>query len=148
MRLLKTQVSWRHAKRSFSRLTFLDAIYKATKLSANGDVKANGRATVEDGEDEDITAGPELPPDEDVAEDEEGRFFGGGISNDTAEVLDFIDEQEKADIIVRATFAKFLMDLSSCRVAETRDNRLGLGSKAGFEFRKENYQEHRVAGQI
>ena len=69
-------------------------------------MKANGRATVEDGEDEDITAGPELPPDEDVAEDEEGRFFGGGISNDTAEVLDFIDEQEKADIIVWASLCQ------------------------------------------
>lgn len=69
-------------------------------------MKANGRATVEDEENEDIAAGPELPPDEDIAEDEEGRFFGGGISNDTAEVLDFIDEQEKAEIIVRATLCQ------------------------------------------
>ena len=65
-------------------------------------MKANGRATVEDGDDEDIEAGPELPPDEDEADDDEGRFFGGGISNDTAEVLDFIDEREKGNTIVRA----------------------------------------------
>ena len=26
--------------------------------------------------------------------DEEGRFFGGGITTDTAEVLDFIDERD------------------------------------------------------
>ena len=70
-------------------------------------MKANGRVTVEDGEDDDVNAGPELPPDEDHADDEEGRFFGGGISNDTAEVLDFIDEQEKADIIVRATLCLY-----------------------------------------
>ena len=70
-------------------------------------MKANGRATVEDGEDDAIIAGPELPPDEDLAEDEEGRFFGGGISNDTAEVLNFIDEQEKAEIVVRATLCRF-----------------------------------------
>ena len=50
----------------------------------------------EDG-DEDGLAGPELPPDmqEEVPDDEEGRFFGGGITSDTAEVLDFIDEQEQ-----------------------------------------------------
>lgn len=42
-------------------------------------------------------AGPELPPDEDSGglDDDEGRFFGGGITNETAEVLDFIDERDK-----------------------------------------------------
>ncbi len=48
-------------------------------------------------------AGPELPPDENepAPDDEEGRFFGGGITSDTAEVLDFIDEREKNDALVR-----------------------------------------------
>ncbi|KAG7007014.1 hypothetical protein G7Y79_00012g033500 [Physcia stellaris] len=78
-----------------------DAIYKATRLTANGDVKTNGRATVEEEEDEDIEAGPELPPDEDDSNDEEGRFFGGGINRDTAEVLDFIEEREKEDTSVK-----------------------------------------------
>ena len=64
-------------------------------------MKTNGRAIVEDGEDDDIEAGPELPPDEDDANDEEGRFFGGGINRDTAEVLDFIEEREKEDTSVR-----------------------------------------------
>ena len=64
-------------------------------------MKTNGRATVEDEEDDDIEAGPELPPDEDDANDEEGRFFGGGINRGTAEVLDFIEEREKEDTSVR-----------------------------------------------
>ena len=79
-------------------------MYKATKLSANGDVKANARATVEDeGEDDDIAAGPNLPPDEEqqsqVEDDDEGRFFGGGLTKDTADVMDFIDERDKDETV-------------------------------------------------
>ncbi len=67
----------------------------------NGDVKSNGRATVEEEVEDDGVAGPELPPDfeEEVADDEEGRFFGGGITTGTAEVLDFIDERDKDNIV-------------------------------------------------
>ena len=56
---------------------------------------------MEDEVDEDGVAGPELPPDfeEEVADDDEGRFFGGGITHDTAEVLDFIDERDQDDIV-------------------------------------------------
>lgn len=71
-------------------------------------MKSNGRATVEDGEDDDIEAGPELPPDEDDANDEEGRFFGGGINSDTAEVLDFIEEREKEDTSVKSIYSNKL----------------------------------------
>lgn len=79
-----------------------DAVYKATKISANADVKTNGKATVEDeGEnDEDVAAGPELPPDEEEPlpdDDDEGRFFGGGLTKDTTDVMDFIDEQDKEE---------------------------------------------------
>ena len=35
---------------------------------------------------------PDFKPD-----DEEGRFFGGGISNGTAEILDIVDEQNDGD---------------------------------------------------
>ncbi|CAD6571558.1 MAG: hypothetical protein ASARMPREDX12_008335 [Alectoria sarmentosa] len=77
-----------------------DTVYKATKISANGDVKTNGRATAEDEveDDDDVAAGPELPPDEEEQlpddDDDEGRFFGGGLTKDTADVMDFIDEQD------------------------------------------------------
>lgn len=67
---------------------------------------------MEDEEDmNDVEAGPEMPPeDEEVPDDEDGRFFGGGINNDTAEVLDFIDERDKSDV-VRETLA-FLRNTS------------------------------------
>ncbi len=58
---------------------------------------------MEDGDDDDdVAAGPELPPDLDgeAVDDEEGRFFGGGIANETAEVLDFIDSRDKEDLMV------------------------------------------------
>lgn len=56
-------------------------------------------------QDEDDTAeGPELPP-TDAAEfglnDEDDRFFGGGITKHTAEILDFMDERGNDDVGVR-----------------------------------------------
>lgn len=88
------------------------AAYKAAKLSSssspNGD-HANG-ATVEDAEDDDdLEAGPELPPDDDEGDDEEGRFFGTGMTKDTAEALDFLDQQDEE------TYAEEKIDLSWLR---------------------------------
>lgn len=52
---------------------------------------------IEDGE-----AGPELPPDfeEDVPDDEEGRFFGGGMERKTAQAMEYIDQQEEDEVAV------------------------------------------------
>ncbi|GAB7351759.1 hypothetical protein MBLNU459_g2338t1 [Dothideomycetes sp. NU459] len=79
--------------------------YKSTKIHSNGDAKGktNGQAFVsEDGEeedDDDVEAGPSLPPDEDEEEetadaDEEGRFFGGGVTRDTRDALDYLDQAD------------------------------------------------------
>lgn len=59
-------------------------------------------------------AGPDLPPDEDNGEpeDDEGRFFGGGITNETAEVLNFIDERDKDELGVRLIILIFI----SCHI--------------------------------
>ncbi|KAI4265676.1 MAG: hypothetical protein L6R38_009246 [Xanthoria sp. 2 TBL-2021] len=77
------------------------ASYKVTKVSPNSDSKTNGKATVEEEEDDDddIEAGPALPPEEaeDGIADEEGRFFGGGITSDTADALNYIDELDTGD---------------------------------------------------
>ncbi|MCJ1258388.1 hypothetical protein MMC24_006221 [Lignoscripta atroalba] len=85
-------------KRKFDAQKDPNELYKSIKLNGKGDARSHGQVTLEEeaGEDDGI-AGPELPPDIDieVPEDEEGRFFGGGITNNTAEVLDFIDEQEQ-----------------------------------------------------
>lgn len=82
-------------KRKFEPVRDPNEVYKSVKHTTNGDAK--GKTHVEDvGEDADMEAGPELPPDEDEPQDdEEGRFFGGGVSRDTADVLDFMDEQDK-----------------------------------------------------
>lgn len=76
-------------------------IYKSAKLSSNGYASSNGRtAAVED----DIEAGPSapLPDDEDygpdIPDDEEGRFFGGGVTREENEILDFMEGQESAEI--------------------------------------------------
>ncbi|KAH8692368.1 DUF1716 domain protein [Talaromyces proteolyticus] len=72
-------------------------LYKAAKLGANGDVKNKGKsAAVEDEEDENEFAGPELPPDfeEDAPDDEEGRFFGGGMTKETTQAMEYLDRQD------------------------------------------------------
>lgn len=86
------------------RLIVQDAIYKASKSSAEADVKTNGQATVEDEDEDDqdgIAAGPEMPPEDEneMPDDEDGRFYGGGVNKATAEVLDFIDEREQEDAV-------------------------------------------------
>lgn len=86
---------------------FPGEVYKSAKLDTNGDASGSRAATVDDAEDDDI-AGPELPPDfeqEDVPDDEEGRFFGGGVTRDTTSALDFIEQQEKDGMKVRLLFA-------------------------------------------
>lgn len=52
---------------------------------------AAGAADNEDDDDDDAAYGPA---------DEEGRFFGGGISRDTAELLDFIEQRDDEEIAV------------------------------------------------
>ncbi|KAK2743911.1 hypothetical protein FQN57_004534 [Myotisia sp. PD_48] len=74
-------------------------IYKAAKLDATGDAKGSRSVTIED-VDDDEEAGPELPPDfeEDIPDDEEGRFFGGGVSKDTSDALKFVDQYEQGEV--------------------------------------------------
>ena len=66
-------------------------------------MRSNGQTTVEDEpeEDDDGYAGPELPLDmeDEGADDEEGRFFGGGITSETADVLDYLEEQDKGNMV-------------------------------------------------
>ena len=86
-------------------LTREDELYKAAKLDSDGDVKSKGKSPmVEDEGQEDDYAGPELPPDfetEDVPDDEEGRFFGGGMEQKTAQAMQYIDEQDAGETTVR-----------------------------------------------
>ncbi len=87
-------------------------------------MKTNGRATVEDDDaNEDIEAGPAMPLDEEDAgpEDEEGRFFGGGITSNTKDVLDFMDEQDKDELVRRASFPCWIITLLT-GLPETGEN--------------------------
>lgn len=70
------------------------AVYKATKLTSSSSPNGANGATVEDAvdDDDDVEAGPELPPDED--DDEDGRFFGSGVTKDGEEALDYLDQQD------------------------------------------------------
>ncbi|KAG5930153.1 hypothetical protein E4U42_002893 [Claviceps africana] len=89
-------------------------IYKASKVGANGshhrandaddrldDREAGPSAAALDDEQD---FGPAMPPgqgkgqgegEEEDGDDEEGRFFGGGISKHESQILDFVDEAEQ-----------------------------------------------------
>ncbi|OJD17629.1 hypothetical protein AJ78_02279 [Emergomyces pasteurianus Ep9510] len=89
------------SKRKSEPLRDASELYKSAKVGANGDASSSRAAAAEDALDEEDEAGPELPPDfnpdEDIPDDEEGRFFGGGISRDTAGALDFVEKLDQGD---------------------------------------------------
>ncbi|CCC14218.1 hypothetical protein SMACR_08676 [Sordaria macrospora] len=89
------------SKRKAEPLRDPNEVYKSAKLSSNGsrhaqveeeedDTEAGPAPPPEDGEDEG-DYGPSVPPVEDHGDDEEGRFFGGGITAQEKEILDFMD---------------------------------------------------------
>ena len=87
-------------------------------------MKTNGKATVEDHDaNEEIEAGPAMPLDEEDAgaEDEEGRFFGGGITSNTKDVLDFMDEQDTDELVRQASFLCWIIALLT-GLSETRED--------------------------
>ncbi|CAG8903160.1 unnamed protein product [Penicillium egyptiacum] len=85
------------AKRKFEPVQDPNEVYKSAKLDPNVDMRSKGKAPMVEDEIDDGEAGPELPPDfdEDVPDDEEGRFFGGGMEHKTAQAMEYIDEQEE-----------------------------------------------------
>ncbi|KAH8708006.1 Beta-catenin-like protein 1 [Beauveria bassiana] len=65
------------------------------RLSTDGDPYRRARLENYQAEDEDEQdIGPELPPVDDSSEDEEGRFFGGGISEKESQILDYVDDAD------------------------------------------------------
>lgn len=75
----------------------LVAAYKSAKLDNNGD---GGSRVITISDDEEGGADQPLPADffdpAPEQEDEEGgRFFGGGVNKEQAEILDYVDERER-----------------------------------------------------
>ncbi|KAL4878273.1 Catenin-beta-like protein [Aspergillus karnatakaensis] len=100
--LFKKPLSSASAKRKLDASQVPNELYKAAKFEANGDVKSGKTPMVEDEEEDDGMAGPELPPDfesEDIPDDEEGRFFGGGMERETAQAMNYIDEQDQGETV-------------------------------------------------
>lgn len=101
---------------------------------------------VEDEED-DGEAGPELPPDfdqEDVPDDEEGRFFGGGMERQTAEAMQYIDQQdaEEGQEAVCLKWNGYVNNPNTSAYTHlARKIRFRLGATVCAQFRKEDIQE-------
>ncbi|GAM83080.1 hypothetical protein ANO11243_010660 [Dothideomycetidae sp. 11243] len=120
------------------------AVYKSAKTSADEDVKGsrtNGSAaTVEDGSDpEDIEAGPELPPeDEPDTDDDEGRFFGGGVTRNTRQAMDYLDSTDAADYIEEKIDAAWAR-----RLASNLERKIGKNAeqRARFEGQPQKFMQ-------
>lgn len=70
-----------------------DEIYKSAKLSDQDGRRHADDENANDSSDGDF--GPEMPPDDDgheLADDEGGRFFGGGITKHESDILDFVED--------------------------------------------------------
>lgn len=104
----------------------------------------------DEGEEDDGYAGPELPPDfaaEDIPDDEEGRFFGGGMERQTAEAMQYIDQHEEADVAVRRSYSLCFM-ASFAEVALAREVRRYLVATIRPQLRKEDFKERRTPRQV
>lgn len=76
--------------------------YKTAKFDIRSDVKQSTHASVADvEEDDDDEAGPSLPPDfeDEAGDDDEGRFFGGGLDENAKDAMDFLDAQGGDEVI-------------------------------------------------
>lgn len=104
------------AKRKHEAQLHPTEMHKTAKLTTNGNAKGKERAaTVDEDDDQDNSvAGPDLPPDDDdpEPEDEEGRFFGSGVTRDTADVLDFIEERDKEEYTAEKIDSAWLRKLA------------------------------------
>ena len=135
---LKACTTWVCPFRLFNLLIdiILDKNHKVAKLYEESDTKRNDRTThgdQEDGDDDDenIAAGPELPLDYEAGEsdDEEGRFFGGGITVETAGALDFIDERDSTDPLVRSRKVYVETGHANSRLSEARKHQSSLATE-------------------
>ncbi|KAI1494199.1 Catenin-beta-like protein [Biscogniauxia mediterranea] len=90
-------------KRKLEPLRDPNEVYKAARLNGhNNNSSSSSRHARVDNElagDDDVEAGPALPPEDedygpelppDDGDDEDGRFFGGGITAQETEVLDYV----------------------------------------------------------
>ncbi|KAF4125962.1 beta-catenin-like protein 1 [Geosmithia morbida] len=89
------------SKRKLDSVRDPNEIYKSAKTSSNGASRHTSAAD----EDEEMEAGPTLPPDDGEDEqdfgpemlpdndddDEEGRFFGGGVTKQEYKILDYVE---------------------------------------------------------
>jgi beta-catenin-like protein 1 len=96
------------SKRKFENPSELDPTqaYKSVKLNPNSDVKRASHATVADEDDDEDEAGPSLPPElgNEGGDDEEGRFFGGGLDDNAIDAIDYLDAQDAEEAIVEDKF--------------------------------------------
>ncbi|KKY33728.1 hypothetical protein UCDDA912_g06327 [Diaporthe ampelina] len=100
------------SKRKAEPLRDPNQVYKSAKLStannrhaqvadeADDDTEAGPALPPPDGEDDDGDYGPAMPPDdgEEDGDDDEGRFFGGGVTARESRALDYINETGDDDL--------------------------------------------------
>ncbi|KAK2798178.1 hypothetical protein FQN51_007864 [Onygenales sp. PD_10] len=132
------------SKRKLEPLRDANEVYKSAKVDANGDAKSTGRAVaVEDAGDEDDYAGPELPPDfdpeEDIPDDDEGRFFGGGITRETAGALDFVEKLDQGETAPEKIDAAWLR-----RLALNFEKRISKNAELRAKFESEPQNPGRI----
>ncbi|KAG5957359.1 hypothetical protein E4U58_006169 [Claviceps cyperi] len=85
------------SKRKLDVIQDPNELYKASKVKSTHEGHGDADDWMDKREDDEQDFGPAMPPgsnDQDGIDedDEEGRFFGGGISKQESQILDFVDE--------------------------------------------------------
>lgn len=124
-------------------------LHKATRI--NGKSPRAPSATVTDEEDDELEAGPSLPPadgeadgqeEEEDPDDEEGRFFGGGVGADTRDALDYLDDGDEvpsAPEKLDAAWLRRTVQSFSTRIAKNAEQR------AKFEDQPQHFMASEAA---
>ncbi|KAK8029929.1 hypothetical protein PG993_011220 [Apiospora rasikravindrae] len=76
------------SKRKLDPISDPSQVYKSARLENEEDTEAGPAPPPED---EEGDYGPTLPPEDEEGDDEEGRFFGSGITSEQREILDYVD---------------------------------------------------------
>ncbi|KAF2794155.1 DUF1716-domain-containing protein [Melanomma pulvis-pyrius CBS 109.77] len=80
--------------------------WKSVKISSGSDVKQSSYTSIAGDENDEDEAGPTLPPglDDEPGDDEEGRFFGGGLDEDAKDAIDYLDGKDGEEAILEEQY--------------------------------------------
>lgn len=83
-----------------------------------------------------------------MPDDEEGRFFGGGIAKETAQAMDYLDRQDQDGDTAVSGIKRGEGDVRLILSGTGGKNRHCMGETFSLELRKAHIEERRVTSEV